>query len=222
MNAGWLGVVFLFAALDWYAVWTENEKMNRFTKPATMLALLTWLGWTAGFSGKLLWFALALVFGLLGDIFLLMSRRFFLAGLVSFLIGHLAYVAGFWFDWAQLRLPHFISMVLIGVGLYWIAPIILRGIGTKRSSGKMRVPVLIYMLVISSMVFFAICTLFSADWKPAAAGLAASGAMLFFCSDTMLAYREFVGPFYKARFWVRVTYHLAQIALIAAAVMNFS
>jgi hypothetical protein len=37
----------------------------------------------------------------------------------------------------------------------------------------------------------------------------------------MLAYREFVYAFPKARFWVRVTYHLGQIALVASAVLNF-
>ncbi|MHB8807909.1 MAG: lysoplasmalogenase [Anaerolineaceae bacterium] len=222
MNAGGMGAVFAIAVLDWYAIWTENEKLNWFTKPATMVALLLWLGWSGGFTGKLLWFGLALLFGLLGDIFLLLPRRFFIAGLVAFLIGHLAYVAGLWFNPVQLRLPHFIAMVLIGIVLALVAPIILKGMRGKDYAKKLRIPVLIYMCIISLMVFFATSTLFRMDWGPAAAGLAVSGAMLFFCSDIMLAYREFVGAFPKARFWVRVTYHLAQIALISAAVLNFA
>ncbi len=222
MNMGWLGIVFAIAVLDWVAIWTENEKLNWLTKPATMLALLFWLGLTGGFTGKLMWFGLALLFGLLGDIFLLLPRRFFIVGLAAFLIGHLAYVVGFWFNPAQLHLPHFIIMLVIGIVLALVAPIILKGIRGKDFAKKLKIPVLVYMLIISLMVFFAASTLFRADWKPAAAGLAVSGAMLFFCSDTMLAYREFVGAFSKARFWVRITYHLAQIALISAAVLNFS
>lgn len=222
MNVGWMGVVFAIAVLDWYAVWTENEKLNWFTKPATMLALLLWLGWSGGFTGKLMWFGLALLFGLLGDIFLLLPHRYFIVGLAAFLVGHLAYVAGFWFNPAQLYLPNFIMMVLIGIVLYLVAPIILNGMRGKDSAKKLKIPVLVYMFIISLMVFFASSTLFRADWKPTAAGLAVSGALLFFCSDTMLAYREFVGTFPQARFWVRITYHLAQIALISAAVLNFS
>ena len=222
MNAGWMGVVFAIAVLDWYAIWTENEKLNWFTKPATMIALLLWLGWSGGFTGRLLWFGLALVFGLFGDIFLLLPRRFFIAGLVAFLIGHLAYMAGLWFSPAQLRLNHFIMIFLIGITLVLVAPIILKGMRGKDFARKLKIPVLMYMCIISLMLFFAASTLFRVDWKPAAAGLAVSGAMLFFCSDTMLAYREFVGAFSKARFWVRVTYHLAQIALTVAAVLNFS
>jgi len=222
MNIGWMGVVFAIAILDWYAIWTENERLNWFTKPATMLALLLWLALTGGFTGKLLWFGLALLIGLLGDIFLLLPRRFFIAGLVAFLIGHLAYVAGLWFNPALFRFPHFIIIILIGAVLALVAPIILRGMRGKDFAQKLKIPVLVYMLIISLMVFFAASTLFRADWKPAAAGLAVSGGMLFFCSDTMLAYREFVGAFPKARFWVRVTYHLAQIALISSAVLNFS
>lgn len=222
MNAGWMGVVFVIAVLDWYAIWTENEKLNWFTKPATMIALLLWMGWSGGFTGNLLWFGLALVFGLLGDIFLLLPHRFFITGLVAFLIGHLAYVAGLWFNPAQLRLPHYITMVLIGGVLVLVAPIILKGMRGKDFARKLKIPVVLYMCIISLMVFFAASTLFRTDWQPAASGLAVSGAMLFFCSDTMLAYREFVETFPKARFWVRVTYHLAQIALIAAAVLNFA
>lgn len=222
MNTGWLGAVFGIAMLDWYAIWTDHEKLNWFTKPATMLALLLWLGLTSGFSGKLLWFGLAILFGLLGDIFLLLPRKFFLPGLVAFLIGHLAYVAGFWFDLATLTVQHFALVLVIGVILFLVAPALLNGMRGKDFAKKLRAPVMAYMLIISLMVFCAASTLFSVEWKPAASGLAVSGALLFFCSDTMLAYREFVNAFPKARFWVRVTYHLAQIALVAAAVVNFA
>ena len=222
MYIGWLGLVFAIAFLDWYAVWTENEEMNRFTKPAAMLALLLWLGLCSKFEGQLLWFGLALFFGLLGDIFLLLSKKYFGVGLLSFLIGHMLYVVGFGFPPAQFRLPHFIIILVLGIALALAAPKIFQGFQEGYSKKKkLKIPVMVYMLIISLMVFSAASTLFDANWKPAAAGLAVSGAMLFFCSDSMLAYREFVYAFPKARFWVRVTYHLGQIALVASAVFNF-
>lgn len=222
MNPGWIWVVIGIAFLDWYAIWNENERLNWFTKPAVILALLIWLGASAGFHGRLLWFGLALVFGLLGDIFLLLPRRFFFAGLVAFLLGHVAYIIGLWFPLSQFRFPHLILSILIVALLALIAPAILRGMSAKEFSRKLRAPVILYMLIISTMVFFAVSTLLQASWHMPASLLAALGGAVFFCSDSMLAYREFVQPFPKARFWVRVTYHLAQIALTAAALVNFS
>ncbi|NMC45539.1 MAG: lysoplasmalogenase [Chloroflexi bacterium] len=222
MITGWLGLVLLIALLDWVAVWTENEKLNRFTKPATLIALLAWFSLTAGLSGKLLWFWLALFFGLLGDIFLLLPKRFFFTGLVAFLLGHGAYIVGLWLNPAQFRFPHGLIALVIMCVIGLVAPPILRNMHAESSARRLRLPVVIYMLVISSMVFLALSTLFRSDWRPLAAQLAAAGGVLFFSSDTMLAYREFVHPFPKARFWVRVTYHLAQIALAVAAVLNFT
>jgi len=223
MYIGWLGFVFIVAVLDWYAVWTENEEMNRFTKPAAMLALLFWMGLCSRFQGQLLWFGLALFFGLLGDIFLLLPKIFFGAGLLSFLIGHVLYVAGFGFPPPHFQIPHLIIILVLGTALAFIAPGILRSFQENAlKTKKLMIPVLIYALIISLMVFSAVSTLFDANWEPAAAGLAVSGAMLFFCSDSMLAYREFVYTFPKARFWVRLTYHLGQIALVASAVLNFT
>lgn len=222
MITGWLGLVPVIAVVDWIAVWTENEKLNRFTKPATLIALMVWFSLTAGFSGKLLWFWLALLFGLLGDVFLLLPKRFFFAGLLAFLLGHVAYIVGLWLNPAQFHFQHLLIALAIICVLGVLAPHILRGMREKDFARKLRLPVIVYMLVISSMVFLAVSTLFRPDWRPQAAQLAAAGGVLFFSSDTMLAYREFVNPFPRARFWVRVTYHLAQIALAAAAVLNFT
>ena len=69
------------------------------------------------------------------------------------------------------------------------------------------------------MVFSAIWTLFRLDWKAPASGLAASGALLFLCSDILLAVDRFAYPFPRSRLWVRVTYHLGQLALAAGAAL---
>jgi uncharacterized membrane protein YhhN len=222
MKTGWVFIVLAVALIDWYAVWHKNERLNRFTKPATLLILLIGLGLSTGFEGNLKWFGWALLFGLLGDIFLLLPHGFFFAGLLSFLLGHLAYIAGMGFPPAELHLPHFIIMGVILLLLAGLAPPLLKGIRKQPSLRKLMLPVLCYMLVISTMVFSSVSTLFSSSWQPKAAILAAVGGCLFFCSDTMLAYREFVADFYQGRFWVRITYHLAQIALTLAAILQFS
>ena len=222
MDIGWLAGVIAVAVIDWYAVWTENERLNWFTKPGTILALLVWWAVFGGFQGRSIWFGLALFFGLLGDIFLLLPRRFFLIGLAFFLIGHAMYIGGLWFSPLELGLRYAVLVVPLVALLFLVAPHILGSMREKEYTRRMRVPVLIYMLIISAMVFYAGSTLLRDDWQYPISLLALLGSIFFFCSDTMLAFREFVRPFTRARFWVRITYHMGQILLTLAAVMNFS
>jgi len=68
-------------------------------------------------------------------------------------------------------------------------------------------------------LFSALWTLFRPDWTASASGLAASGALLFLCSDILLAVDRFAYRFPHARLWVRVTYHLGQLALVGGAAL---
>ncbi len=63
---------------------------------------------------------------------------------------------------------------------------------------------MVYMLVIAVMVASALA---SGRWS------AAIGAVLFLCSDTMIAWSRFVAPFPAAPVAIIVTYHLGQWAL---------
>jgi len=82
-------------------------------------------------------------------------------------------------------------------------------------------PLALYSLVISLMVFSALSTLSRSDWAPGAAGLTASGALLFLFSDILLAVDRFVKPIPPARLWKRVAYQLGQLALTAGAMLHF-
>src|SRR4051794_41583322 len=52
----------------------------------------------AGADARRGWFVAALVFSLAGDVFLMLPRDLFVAGLSAFLVAHLCYIAGFWTD----------------------------------------------------------------------------------------------------------------------------
>lgn len=150
-----------------------------------------------------------LLFSLAGDIFLMLPRDRFIAGLVSFLLAHLCYIAAFG---AQVTWPFLsgwgLPVVIFAVGVYQLlAPHL----------GAMRPPVLGYMTVISLMAWVAI-TLFvqqRALWTLAAA----SGAVLFVISDSALALNRFRQRFWSAQLVVLGTYYLAQW-LIALSVHN--
>ena len=68
-------------------------------------------------------------------------------------------------------------------------------------------PVVAYTAVISAMVVVAIG---SGD------GFAAAGALLFYTSDSLIAWDRFVSPRTWARHAIMITYHLAQAGLVVS------
>jgi uncharacterized membrane protein YhhN len=79
----------------------------------------------------------------------------------------------------------------------------------KAGQPDLLVPVIVYMGVISLMVACAFATT-----KP----IAIAGALLFYVSDSMIAWNGFVKPFRHADVAIMVTYHLGQIGLVLALV----
>jgi len=215
----WLFLTILLIVADWTAVWQGWHRVNYFTKPAALLLLSIWF-WTVSVPNvPTFWFGLGLIFSLIGDVFLLFSNRYFMYGLVSFLAAQVAYVIGF-----NCCLPpisvHF--WLLLGAQVcVWVFMIVglVKNLSGNLTYQKMIFPTGMYAAVINAMVFSALWTLFRPDWTALASGLAASGALLFFCSDILLAVDRFAYPFPNARLWVRVTYQLGQFALVAGAAL---
>lgn len=168
----------------------------------------------------MLWFGLGLFFSMIGDIFLLFSYRYFIFGLAAFLLTHLVYLVGLTCCLPPVT-PWF-WLLLSAIVSAWVIILMLMGknLSKNRTHRKMVIPVGIYATAISVMLLFALWTLFRPDWPPQASGLAASGALLLFASDLLLAVDRFVRPFPNARLWVRITYHLGQLALSAGAFMS--
>lgn len=147
-----------------------------------------------------------LVFSMAGDVFLMLPSDRFVAGLVAFLIAHLFYIAAF--------------VVAINSLIWWpLIPLVAYGIVTylvlAPHLGKLKWPVLIYIIVILTMVWAA-----WARWSQthqSGALLAFAGAILFVISDTILAINRFRGAFKSARLSNLATYFAAQ-CLIAGSV----
>lgn len=197
------------ALLDWYAVARENHRVETWAKPGSLIALATAAAaMDAGDSAQGRWLLVALVFGLLGDVFLLgKSTARFQAGLGAFLIGHLAYVCCF----LALGLDR-PTWAAAGIAVAAAALVAARQVlpSTQRSAGPtLSAPVAVYMLVIGAMVVLAWAT---GDL------LVAIGASVFVASDTVLAINRFVRPIPRASLIVMVTYHVGQ-ALIVLGVL---
>ena len=208
------------AILDWIAVGRGWRKLEYFAKPGAMLALLVWYISNGGLSAGAWWFAAALLLSLAGDIFLVLPKEQFIAGLACFLAGHLAYAVGFTtglppFNLASLAV--FLILLLVGLQIHR------RLNAGLDASGKanLRLPVLFYSIIIGLMLFSALMTLVRQEWAVSAALFASGGAMLFFISDTLLAWNRFVAPIRHQRVLIMSTYHLGQMGLALGAALQF-
>jgi len=153
---------------------------------------------------------IGLVLGALGDIALL-SEHGFLAGLGSFLLGHLAYVVavGTYLPprtWLAAAGPYAALPAIVGLGaLAYLWP----------KLGKLRVPVIFYVVVIIAMVIAAIALVRSdiLDMHQNRRELFAAGAVLFFISDLSVARDKFVANGFANRVWGLPVYYGAQVLI---------
>ncbi len=177
---------------------------------ASFIALALHLAqWDTAPSGYPLLITVGLVFGAGGDVALMSkARRWFLVGLVSFLLGHIAYLIAFarlsaaenWLSpWMLVPLV----AVLVVLKYLW------------RHLGSMRVPVLAYMVAIVLMVIAAIAVVLAepAPLSPSAVRLILFGAVLFFASDIAVAKSRFVEARFIDRLWGLPCYYAGQLCI---------
>ncbi len=213
-------VCLIIAVVDWAAVASGRKTVEYIAKPGVMVLLLIWLYQVSGFSGALVWFAMGLVFSLAGDIFLMLPREQFIAGLISFLLAHIAYIVGFFQSQVALNLPGLIIAVVIALVMLRLYRSIAAGLDRSGKSA-LKPPVLVYSLVISIMLLLALLTMTGEQWQTVPALLVSAGALLFFISDALLAWNKFVTPLHQGRFISIIPYHLGQTLLTIGAALHY-
>lgn len=128
----------------------------------------------------MIWIIIGLVCSWWGDLFLLSRTSIiFLLGLGSFLLAHVCYIVAFIFaqvDWYLTVSAMGVSIVpAIAIG-YWLDP----------NLGTMRIPVYIYMIIISCMVSLSI-----GAWAYGGLWNLPLGALMFYVSDMFVARDRF-------------------------------
>ena len=184
---------------------TQSTRARVLIKPVTSIGFIA----TAVLSGCLdsnwgRWIFAGLICSWFGDVLLIFAQRTaFLAGLVAFLLGHVAYTIAFYqrgLDVVGGLLPVLaIGVVAVGLVARWLLP--------KVDPAMMR-PVLAYMVVITAMVAFAGGT-FAAHGRP----FLLVGAVLFWLSDVSVATDRFAGGGFTNRVWGLSFYYGAQLLL---------
>jgi uncharacterized membrane protein YhhN len=209
------------ALIDWLAVATKRRKIEYLAKPGAMVFLIIWFftQMPADRNWLSIFILIGLVFSLAGDIFLMLPKKWFIAGLVAFLMAHLAYIGGFnangfTSSWASLLFAAVIIALAIPIFLRIRSGLI------EGENQSLVLPVTVYVIVISFMVFSASATFFIEAWSFQPSFLVTIGAVLFFASDAMLAWNRFVAPITQGHLVTIIPYHLAQYFIAVGTLMN--
>lgn len=152
---------------------------------------------------------MALVFGFLGDVFLIFSNNyFFISGLVCFLIGHLWYVVELSSKITSIE----ISNLLVLVTIFIMIVVFLLYKSLSKGLGNLKIPVIFYIITIFSMFYLSIVLFIGQPSYKSA--LTLLGALLFVISDYSLAFSLFKRSFFNKDLLIMSTYILAQFLLV--------
>ena len=200
-----------FAVGNWIAVarGKPGTRLEYVCKPAVMVALLAAaVALDPVDDAARVWFVVALLLSLAGDVFLMLpderAEWLFVAGLGAFLLAHVAYIGGFaarGIDWSGHWPALFIAPLIIG---FLGVPIVR---GARNRDATLTIPVSVYIAVLIAMLLNAIAT---------GVALAALGAAVFAVSDATLGWNRFVRTLRWGPLVVIVTYHVAQALLVVS------
>ena len=148
-----------------------------------------------------------LIFCLAGDVFLALPQdSAFLMGLVSFLLGHVFYVIGFFYvaepsQWTWIGC--LVGITVSGSVFLWLRPHL----------GAMLIPVMAYIIVITVMVIGAWTVLGDAGLSYAGRLLVFTGAVGFYLSDLFVARDRFLKSEFVNRLIGLPMYYCGQFLL---------
>jgi uncharacterized membrane protein YhhN len=189
------------------------------TKPAIVITLILYYLVTAPQRQTI--FLLALIACLLGDILLLLVRWneiYFLLGLGSFFVAHVLYS----FSYRQNRWVKQPDQLANVQRARLSFPILLAGTGLVvflfPTLGPLRVPVMLYSLVLVIMVLSSISRLGRVSSE--SFWFVFSGALLFMISDSILAVNKFASPVAHDGLLIMGTYCTAQFLIVEGMIRH--
>ena len=186
------------------ATGSPNVRLFKMAASTGFIAVALSVGGLSNAYGRIV--LVALVFSWVGDLLLTFtSRPAFLGGIVTFLLGQVAYSVAFGVlgvD-AAIATAAAIAMTIIGFFIWrWLGPHV----------GDMIGPVVAYVVAITVMVVMAF-----AAFGAGATVFIPIGAALFYASDIAVARNQFVAPGVVNRMWGLPLYYLAQVVLASTA-----
>ena len=201
-----LAVAALAAVTDWIAVARDDRHLEHLAKPVVLVAAIGLALAVTPADPSLRWPVVAgLVFGLVGDVLLMLDR--FVPGALAFAVGHVCYLVAF----VPLAHPPVALAAAALLGLLLLAvpgPRVVRGaMGRSRVLGGV---VVVYEVLLAGVVVAGAGT---------GNAVLATGVVLFAASDLLNGWRRFVGSPPGGRVVVHATYHVGQV-LIALSLIT--
>lgn len=195
------------SVLHLIACYRRYPKIRSVTK-VLLMPLLCALYLIAAPEWKLL-VAAALVFGWIGDVFLLFKSKkiFMLLGICAFALGHVFYVGAMLSAHPAPHILILIPIVLCAVWMTFVYKILL-----PYAPKSLRKPGFVYALLLSLTSLSALYLLLVT--QKAAYLIAFIGGLFFMLSDTLLTGQQYRKELKHGNFYVMLTYIIAQALLI--------
>ena len=212
-------VLFLFALsgvalVNWIAAALEKRELYIASKPLVLIVLIAFFAKAGGLDAIRLPFLIALIFSLIGDIFLIpRSIRWFIAGMTAFLVAHLVYIWAFsrWeVDRRAIAPAILTALAVIAIMIY----VVLSRTRNKPEFKHMRFAFILYSSVLVVMTVTALLSLWREGWPVASGAMAGLGGLFFFASDTILGLEKMGKRLPATRLLVISTYHIAQTLIV--------
>lgn len=202
-------VFFVTLIFDIYAIFTQNKVLEMVFKPflMTIVAIL----YLVSVKKPNFWYLSALLFSFWGDVLLLFEEKYFIFGLLSFLIAHLLYI--------KLTSTFFYKATIIMYIKCWL-PFLLLLVGLNyfiiNNLGKMLVPTIVYGGIISA---FGAITLVNYLKKRAYSNmLLLFGSIIFIISDSLIALDKFLFHHIIFSILIIVLYSYSQYLICIAVI----
>ncbi len=191
-----LSYIFFFLGIAgfFYGYETGNLIIQTISKPVPVIVLILSVKRKNKYS---ILITIGLILSLIGDVMLARMVDKFLFGLISFLAAHLVYIFAFLKKSKRLALAESIPFYAYGALLFFFL---------QSHLGNMRTPVLVYIVVITTMLWRS----FVQRKSGRLAAYAFIGALFFTLSDTMIAIYRFYEHFTFDREATILTYWAAQ------------
>jgi uncharacterized membrane protein YhhN len=208
-----LKIYIAFTLIYLSVLYLNLDGYDGFMKPILLPILLLAVYFSDNFPTKKILLT-ALTFSWIGDIILLFADKgelYFIFGLVAFLLSHLVYIVLFS---KQQNTRTNDNKVIFWLGNLVILAYFVFMIDTLFPKlGPLKIPVLVYAIVITTMLFFAFKS--SLKWAVPANNYILFGAIIFVSSDSILAFNKFYAPLNHASFYIMATYCMAQYLIVA-------
>jgi uncharacterized membrane protein YhhN len=208
-----LKIYISFTALYLIILYLDLDGFDWYMKPVLLPILLAAVAVSESFPTKKILLT-ALTFSWIGDIILLFADRgelYFIFGLVAFLLSHVVYIVLF-SKQQNTRINEKKEIFWLGI-LAIIAYFFIMIDTLFPKLGDLKIPVIVYAVVITTMLFFAFKG--SLKWATPANNYILIGAIVFVSSDSILAFNKFYAPITHASFYIMLTYCLAQYLIVS-------